>query len=82
MKSSRIAVAISSIILFSVLIPGQLFAEWVKVAPDSLTDVDKDPPGDMSCWLATASNMLAGAGYGDGITFQERAEDIYDELMD
>jgi len=48
-----------------------------------------DPPPDANkpwfayddtCWLATAANVLAGAGYGTGSTEQERAEEIYDEL--
>jgi hypothetical protein len=36
---------------------------------------------DDSCYLATAANMLAGAGYGDGTTVQARAEDIYNDLI-
>jgi len=46
-------------------------------------DVEKDggPGSDLTCWLATAANMLAGAGYGtDGNTVQERAEEIYGQL--
>lgn len=35
---------------------------------------------DNSCYLATAANMLAGAGYGDGNTLQARADDIYGDL--
>jgi hypothetical protein len=35
---------------------------------------------DNTCYLATASNMLAGAGYGDGTTVQARADDIYGEM--
>ncbi len=54
--------------------------DWMKVDP--APDVDKaNPNSDLSCWLATAANMLAGAGYGDGATMQERAEDIYGELV-
>src|SRR5687767_7785530 len=44
---------------------------------------DADKPslsGDNSCYLATAANMLAGAGYGNGTTVQARANDIYGEL--
>ena len=37
--------------------------------------------GNNSCWLATAANMLAGAGYGTGNTVQERADEIYGELV-
>lgn len=53
----------------------------MKPAPD----VDKGPPtpagGDNSCWMATASNMLAGAGYGSGNTVQQRADDIYADMV-
>ncbi len=44
---------------------------------------DADKPGggvDNSCYLATAANMLAGAGYGDGANVQARANDIYGDL--
>ena len=34
-----------------------------------------------SCWNATAANMLAGAGYGDGGTVQARAADIYGDMI-
>lgn len=34
-----------------------------------------------SCWNATAANMLAGAGYGDGTTVQARAADIYGDMI-
>jgi len=37
--------------------------------------------GNNSCYLATASNMLAGAGYGNGATVQARATDIYGDLI-
>ena len=36
---------------------------------------------DNSCWTATASNLLAGAGYGTGATLQERADDIYFDMI-
>ena len=58
---------------------------YMKMNPAS--DVDKRPPAppppdvDNTCWMATAANMLAGAGYGDGTTLQDRAEDIYNELI-
>jgi hypothetical protein len=60
---------------------------------DPPPDVDKGPPAptvpcnegeaivDNSCWLATASNMLAAAGYGTGTNVQQRAEEIYDEMV-
>lgn len=76
------------------LMCGTALADWQR-SPAS--DVDKEGtangegndnliPGvvaapDNSCWLATASNMLAGAGYGSGATFQERADDIYFDML-
>jgi len=57
-------------------------ADWMKMDPPP--DVDKSAhghTGTSTCWLATAANMLAGAGYGDGKTVQERADDIYKELV-
>lgn len=70
---------------------GSALADWQR-SPAS--DVDKEfisgndglvagvvPPIDNSCWMATASNLLAGAGYGNGSTFQERAEDIYIDML-
>ena len=48
---------------------------------DPPPDTDKASlAGNNSCYLATAANMLAGAGYGDGTTVQDRAEDIYGDL--
>ena len=50
-------------------------------------DVDKRPPAppppdvDNTCWMTTAANMLAGAGYGNGTTLQTRAVDIYNDLV-
>jgi hypothetical protein len=35
------------------------------------------PSGNNSCYLHTAANMLAGAGYGTGTTVQARAADIW-----
>ena len=81
MLSPREFIILCVIILFCGFISGPVSAEWIKSPPDPLPDVDKEPPGDMSCWLATASNMLAGAGYGDGTNIQERAVDLYNELI-
>ena len=53
-------------------------ADWLKLDPPP--DVDKHPNVDLSCYLATAANVLAGAGYGNGSTVQDRAVDIYDQL--
>jgi hypothetical protein len=38
------------------------------------------PAGDNSCWMHTASNMLAAAGYGNGTTVQARADDIFADM--
>lgn len=53
----------------------------------SCTYMKMNPPPDTdkvgvnnSCYLATAANMLAGAGYGNGASVQDRAEDIYSDL--
>lgn len=56
----------------------------------SCTYMKMDPPADAdktftannnTCYLATASNMLAGAGYGNGTTLQARADDIYNQMI-
>jgi hypothetical protein len=52
---------------------------YMKMEPPP--DVDKAfLNNNNSCYLATASNMLAGAGYGNGATVQARADDIYGNL--
>jgi hypothetical protein len=45
-----------------------------KLAHHTTNNVD-------TCYLATAANMLAGAGYGSGTTVQARADDIYSQLV-
>ncbi|UCC31598.1 MAG: hypothetical protein JSU86_04825 [Phycisphaerales bacterium] len=55
--------------------------EYVKHGPDP-PDANKESPGiDLSCWLATAANMLAGADYGTGATEQDQADEIYDNEL-
>jgi hypothetical protein len=52
---------------------------YLKIDPPP--DVDKaNLAGNNSCYLATASNMLAGAGDGNGNNVQARADDIYSDL--
>ncbi len=52
---------------------------YMKMNPPP--DTDKAfLPNNNSCYLATAANMLAGAGYGNGTTVQDRADDIYADL--
>ncbi len=66
-----------AVVAFSMLVTA---CDYRKMDP--LADADK-PGGigtDNSCYLATAANMLAGAGYGDGATLQARAQDIYGDL--
>lgn len=59
------------------------FAQKIYMKMDPPADVDKDgvTHPDNSCWMATAANMLAAAGYGDGDTLQARANDIYNDLV-
>lgn len=53
---------------------------YMKMSPPP--DVDKAfLTGNNSCYLATASNMLAGAGYGSGNIVQDRADEIYGEMV-
>ena len=78
--------------LLTVCVP-VFFGSCKYMKMDPPPDVDKGPPApavscsgtgtpvDNSCWMATASNMLAGAGYGTGTTVQARAEEIYDEMV-
>jgi hypothetical protein len=67
-------IATMALLLFSSCV------EYRKMNPPA----DADKPGgagvDNSCYLATAANMLAGAGYGDGANLQARADDIYNDL--
>jgi hypothetical protein len=54
---------------------GSAAAAYMKMDPPP--DADKAfLAGNNSCWLATAANMLAGAGYGVGATVQARANNI------
>ena len=62
-------------------LPALAYAVWQKMAPPPDADKPADGWRSMTCWLATAANMLAGAGYGDGTTVQQRAVDIYNELF-
>jgi len=56
-------------------------ADYLKTNnPPDVDKVSHQHGNASSCWVASASNLLAGAGYGDGSTPQQRADDIYDEL--
>lgn len=58
---------------------------YMKMLPPA--DIDKRLPADPAtgwdntCWMATAANMLAGAGYGTGTTVEARSEDIYADMV-
>jgi hypothetical protein len=57
--------------------------DYLKMNPPP--DIDKVEyafGNGKSCWVATASNQLAGAGYGNGDDVQGRADDIYRELCE
>ena len=77
-KLSRI---LSGIILISAVL--LLFTSCKYMKMDPPPDVDKagGVGTDNSCWMATASNMLAGAGYGTGTDVQARADEIYSEMV-
>ena len=51
----------------------------VNPPPDVMANED---PSDQSAWLAASSNMLAAAGYGYGNNIQERAENIYEQMLE
>lgn len=66
-----------------------LFLVCILLSGTSCVYMKMDPPADAdkaflagnnSCYLATAANMLAGAGYGNGAALQARADDIYGNL--
>ncbi len=64
---------------------GQLPPHFTKQSQDGtlIPDVNKmpgTPPPDSSCWLASAANILAAAGYGSGGPAQQRADVIYRQL--
>jgi hypothetical protein len=61
--------------------PAVYFGQSQDTTP--IPDVNKvspPMPGDSSCWLASASNILAAAGYGSGGPAQMRAQGIYNQL--
>jgi hypothetical protein len=65
-----------------IIVLSVLFSGCVYMKMDPPADVDKSgASNDNSCYAAAASNMLAGAGYGNGATLQARAEDIYADMI-
>lgn len=75
--------AVFTIVTFMSIINLTSCCGYQKMNPPP--DADKNPlpplPTDNSCWFATAANMLAGAGYGNGSTVQQRTDDIYAEMI-
>ncbi|MBA7480423.1 hypothetical protein ES707_15877 [subsurface metagenome] len=66
----------------AVLLSEPVCGDWLKMDPPP--DVDKKAHNDSNkptCWLATAANMLAAAGYGTGTTVQARADSIYTQMV-
>jgi len=69
------------VVLFAIMASSCQKGSYMKMNPPP--DSDKPlpvPSGDNSCWLHTAANMLAGAGYGNGTTAQTRADDIFSAM--
>lgn len=79
---SSIKRSFQAIIIFLLLV---LFTSSCAYYRKMNPPADADKPGgggvDNSCYLATAANMLAGAGYGTGASLQARADDIYQDLI-
>lgn len=70
-----VRVWIAPLVAYAILTSGCVY---MKMNPPA--DSDKPlpvPQGNNSCWMHTAANMLAGAGYGTGTTVQARAADIW-----
>jgi hypothetical protein len=84
MKRTNYFLLVCSALLVALLLilPSCFYAPpYMKMNPPA--DSDKllpVPPGDYSCWMHSATNMLAGAGYGNGTTVQARADDIWADM--
>jgi hypothetical protein len=68
----------------SVIFSFMLFCTCFYMKMNPPPDVDKSAhghSGTSTCWIATGSNMLAGAGYGTGSTVQDRADGIYNQIV-
>lgn len=80
---SRGRIALLAVIMVAWIMLGAS-CPYMKMKPPP--DVDKGPPPpatgpDNSCWMANAANMLAAAGYGSGSSAQDRADDIYGDMV-
>ena len=81
MCRSRLVRAMWGLGLAAFVLPAGSWADWQLM--EDPPDVDKTQP-NMTCWLATAANMLAGVGYGQSSgagELQGRAEYIYEQLI-
>ncbi len=79
-------------ILISLIVLGSVslaMAQDIYTKP-GIPDVDKPDrnkdgvwpdANDNSCWIATASNLLAAAGYGQGATAQQRGDYVYSKIV-
>ncbi len=70
-----------SLLVVVLLAGGAASGDYLKMDPPPDVDkADHSHGNKPTCWVAAGSNLLAGAGYGDGNNVQERADDIYMEL--
>lgn len=80
MIQARRARSYGALAVFMVVLSISMSCIYMKMNPPS--DVNKAfLSGNNSCYLATASNILAGAGYGTGSTLQARADSIYSQMV-
>ena len=83
MKNKRICKVLSCLAIVVLLVPLSVISAAaydvpIKNSQDGtpVPDVDK-PVADMSCWLATAANVLGAGGWGAGPNAQAKANNIY-----
>ena len=79
--SFRVRLVILFVFLLSLVVGCTPAIPYMAMNPPP--DSDKPlpvPSGDNSCWMHTAANVLAGAGYGNGTTVQDRADDIFADM--
>jgi hypothetical protein len=71
-----------SLIAVLLATPATSIADYLKMSPPPDVDKNEHQHGkNPTCWMAASANLLAGAGYGDGNNVQQRADDIYDEMV-
>ncbi len=85
MNPLKTSILVLTLLFMVTCLPSPAGADWLKL--DLPPDADKEyGSDDATCWLATAANMLAGAGYGysspDTTSVQGRADYIYEQLKD